>query len=311
MKREEERNKIINRCHTDLEKIINGHDPEVGNLNNDIWDRLDRMAVEIEALTQAPAVAVSDEMVASSVKWFDKNFNGMPDSKSLVHGILEAALTTQPTNATGETADFAGLERETTSECFGSDVSSRTLSAHNSSIDNRPSNCRFRLKDEGKGYPKSGCQACGKNIMTGLGKECHYEIKEGHTIVCPSCDGTGVNLYDGFHDTDCPLCWGEGMVSVAPEEELEKQDETLEKFDSSAIMWSLEGIEPKPSDNGQWVKHSDALDLIEENKRLRETLEWFMIRRNTIQAKFNLHGPDDTAKAMKIAFDNAEKALEG
>ena len=44
-----QRNLIINRCSTDLETIINGHDPEIGNLNNDVWDRLDKMAVEIEA----------------------------------------------------------------------------------------------------------------------------------------------------------------------------------------------------------------------------------------------------------------------
>lgn len=44
-----ERNKIINRCSSDLESIINGFDPEVHNLNNMVWDRLDRMAVEIEA----------------------------------------------------------------------------------------------------------------------------------------------------------------------------------------------------------------------------------------------------------------------
>lgn len=45
------RNLILNRTHTDLENIINGHDPEVGNLNNDIWDRLDKMALEIEAIS--------------------------------------------------------------------------------------------------------------------------------------------------------------------------------------------------------------------------------------------------------------------
>lgn len=36
----------------------------------------------------------------------------------------------------------------------------------------RPEGCRFRLQDEGKLYPKSSCAACGKTIMTGLGKEC-------------------------------------------------------------------------------------------------------------------------------------------
>lgn len=43
--------------------------------------------------------------------------------------------------------------------------------------DLRPKDCRFRLQDEGKGYPRSACTACGKTIMTGLGKEC--------TIIAP------------------------------------------------------------------------------------------------------------------------------
>lgn len=43
-----ERNRIINRCSADLESIVNGHDPEIHNLNVRVWDRLDRMAVEIE-----------------------------------------------------------------------------------------------------------------------------------------------------------------------------------------------------------------------------------------------------------------------
>lgn len=38
--------------------------------------------------------------------------------------------------------------------------------------DARPPGCRFRLIDEGKPYPRSGCTACGKTIMTGLGRVC-------------------------------------------------------------------------------------------------------------------------------------------
>lgn len=38
--------------------------------------------------------------------------------------------------------------------------------------DLRPANCTFRLKDEHKPYPKSGCKACGKTVGNGLGKEC-------------------------------------------------------------------------------------------------------------------------------------------
>lgn len=36
----------------------------------------------------------------------------------------------------------------------------------------RPANCRFRLQDEGKSYPRSSCAACGKTISTGLGNHC-------------------------------------------------------------------------------------------------------------------------------------------
>lgn len=40
--------------------------------------------------------------------------------------------------------------------------------------DIRPINCRFRLRDERKPYPRSGCLACGRTITTGLGKECYH-----------------------------------------------------------------------------------------------------------------------------------------
>lgn len=39
-------------------------------------------------------------------------------------------------------------------------------------MDSRPAQCRFRLQDEGKGYPRSACAACGKTITTGLGTHC-------------------------------------------------------------------------------------------------------------------------------------------
>lgn len=38
----------------------------------------------------------------------------------------------------------------------------------------RPRNCRFRLQDEGKPYPRSSCQECGRTITTGLGTSCHH-----------------------------------------------------------------------------------------------------------------------------------------
>lgn len=41
---------IINKASTDLENIVNGHDPEIHHLGNRVWDRLDKMALDIEAL---------------------------------------------------------------------------------------------------------------------------------------------------------------------------------------------------------------------------------------------------------------------
>jgi hypothetical protein len=44
----------------------------------------------------------------------------------------------------------------------------------------RPPHCRFRLKDEGKPYPRSSCMTCHANVIT-LGKQCPYDKspKEG------------------------------------------------------------------------------------------------------------------------------------
>lgn len=40
--------------------------------------------------------------------------------------------------------------------------------------DTRPTNCRDRLREEGKAYPKSACMACGVNIRTGL--KCMHDV---------------------------------------------------------------------------------------------------------------------------------------
>lgn len=45
-------------------------------------------------------------------------------------------------------------------------------------MDLRPKNCRFRLQDEGRLYPRSRCEACGRGIASGLGKECADHPKE-------------------------------------------------------------------------------------------------------------------------------------
>lgn len=61
------RNLILNKTLTDLDRIINDHDPEVDtSINNGVWDRLDKMAVDIEALSAMPPKEVSvQEAVAA------------------------------------------------------------------------------------------------------------------------------------------------------------------------------------------------------------------------------------------------------
>lgn len=44
--------------------------------------------------------------------------------------------------------------------------------------DTRPANCRYRLHAEGKAYPKSGCDACKKNIW----EACLYDPNDKRPI---------------------------------------------------------------------------------------------------------------------------------
>ncbi|MDK8874361.1 hypothetical protein [Paracoccus sp. SSJ] len=74
-----ERNRIINWCSADLESIVNGHDPEIHNLNVRVWDRLDRMAVEIEqhfARRKAEADLVSALRQTAAILLAEKNRSG-------------------------------------------------------------------------------------------------------------------------------------------------------------------------------------------------------------------------------------------
>jgi hypothetical protein len=55
---------------------------------------------------------------------------------------------------------------------------SAALSQPEVKADTRPSDCRFRLQDEGKPYPRSGCSACKNSITSGLGRYCHSAPSE-------------------------------------------------------------------------------------------------------------------------------------
>lgn len=61
------RNLILNKTLTDLDDIINGHDPEIDtSINNGVWDRLDKMAIEIEELVRADLSPTTGEREATA-----------------------------------------------------------------------------------------------------------------------------------------------------------------------------------------------------------------------------------------------------
>jgi hypothetical protein len=47
--------------------------------------------------------------------------------------------------------------------------------------DTRPVNCRFRLQDEGKAYPRSSCPSCGATVTSGLGTHCSKGVYQPTT----------------------------------------------------------------------------------------------------------------------------------
>ena len=63
------RNLILNHAVTDLEEIINAHNPDVdAPIKQGVWDRLDKMAMLIEAKAIARADPTQDERVKALVE---------------------------------------------------------------------------------------------------------------------------------------------------------------------------------------------------------------------------------------------------
>lgn len=83
------RNSILNRTVTDLEEIINGHDPEIhGTICQEVWDRLDQMALELETRPEASQVRVKE------ISWQATDYR--PNYIRSDNGIATYALTTHP-----------------------------------------------------------------------------------------------------------------------------------------------------------------------------------------------------------------------
>jgi len=85
----------------------------------------------------------------------------------------------------------------------------------------------------------------------------------------------------------------------------------------SAVM-DVEKAEPTgdPYDPASWTSSAKSVVAGSEHDRVREQLmqahallEWFAARKFTLQAKFDLYGPADTAAAMKDVFYDVERFL--
>lgn len=93
-----DRNLILNRASTDLENIINGHDPEIHNLGSRVWDRLDDLAVSIEVRSDARVSALNaslHECLAWVQHWqvdVEHNLKPTPESLAMVEAKIMAEL---------------------------------------------------------------------------------------------------------------------------------------------------------------------------------------------------------------------------
>lgn len=72
------RNVILNTASTDLSKIVSEFDPEHDHLGNKVWDRLDKMACELERLT---ALTKRDDALEEAAKWFEGQWKEIPNGR--------------------------------------------------------------------------------------------------------------------------------------------------------------------------------------------------------------------------------------
>jgi hypothetical protein len=80
-------------------------------------------------------------------------------------------------------------------------------------------------------------------------------------------------------------------------------------------MWRIPiRIGPCRIEHNHWAGNHLAIEdadaaLIAASPDLLEALQWFVDRRATITAKFQLYGPQDLAEAMVVAFIAARAAI--
>ena len=69
----------------------------------------------------------------------------------------------------------------------------------------RPANCRFRLQEEGKPYPRSSCQGCGLHVSRGLGSSCSWGSKTTDPDTSPEAVADLILVVEqGVHHHEVP-----------------------------------------------------------------------------------------------------------
>ncbi|AMO44242.1 hypothetical protein DSS3P8_184 [Roseobacter phage DSS3P8] len=96
-------------------------------------------------------------------------FNNLTDMKAKGYGTMDILSTYTPLHQTGVTLSEDG---SMAIFYFPNGVIIITpygeIEQYGPVADTRPANCRERLREEGKSYPRSGCGVCGTNLRTGL-----------------------------------------------------------------------------------------------------------------------------------------------
>lgn len=110
-------------------------------------------------------------------------------------------------------------------------------------VDTRPHNCRFRLRDEGKAYPRSSCRACGKTIMTGLGENCTRIQPTTNTTndsLCGDCPRIGYPT----DETRCTPCPRRHTPANSRAEQTQGEPVGWRYWDEVEQSWLLCGTDP-------------------------------------------------------------------
>lgn len=121
-------------------------------------------------------------------------------------------------------------------------------------IDPRPTNCRERLRDEGRSYPRTGCAACnfflGKSPFECREPEIAAELaylrqKVSEYESYSNYNGYGLMLNDAGEPDECKKC---GDETVVPKENVEEQAFAIINKLTTTFGYVLDSLDIDPED---------------------------------------------------------------